>query len=602
MISARAVIVEGETPARTLESGWKILKTENLQLPSQARILVLIDTPVPEGNPASINPDSFLMLIKCLQGESPESITILPNTLWGTDPIKNITELGLIQLFPRLGIQLSNFTDFNQDPKKFFQSFTYLVMITQVRVDPVFPLWSSIPSLASYIPPTIQQPLTGNDYIKIWIQESKQVYDWRIPDLVINDAFYILQGNGPLIQSNTTAIKTQTMIMSTDIGVVDRITYSFLGLDSDLHSCLDEAVKVGFKVPQIMEIESNVSVKAGRYKLKIPPIDPTQIFIPSLTLCLGTMNVSLKYSLMQLLFSLKSILIKDAYFMGNWYLLAGDNPSLPGIDGPIVLFGDEAIQSTEAFEFRQLVETKKVYSAEELDTIIYRNDGIMRDKVLKLEEYNRSLQEKIDEKEDLLDREEAVIQANKNKEKKILKLKYKQTNLALKMRMQNEKAQIQNSVPKIHLNEKILEIPGKPPSSWEPLLPLAFFWTTQETPTLRHFIRKTKEFYHYSEYNFRKIRQQWKIRKNNSQRLIKERYITAKKEMPKKLQELKLKYDGQTKNEKASYQKAMKVIDEKYAPLRLKVIEKRKQAKLEQKQNKKVRKKLHSTLQEEKKP
>jgi hypothetical protein len=557
MTGPRVVITQQHTPKAALENAWALLHEKGPVLTPDAAILVVIDCPIPQGFPASVNPDTLIALITLLQANNFNSITLLPTAFPGIKRERIFPTLGLDDIILKYNANLPDWEQWNADPQQYLRSFPNKILLTQIRADVGRGLWMASMAWTYLAPPDTPE-----------IQKILDSLQKISPTLTINDAFYILEGNGPNIQTRTNAKRTETIILGTDMVASDIVTARLFKLKPleipILATILNSSLDVPGKDEKAINIISSQTIRNPSFiPVQYSLSDPQ---LPGVHICQGEMTEDLFYQATQLLISLESICIKDASHIGDWALLLGKSPPNPPPSMPIVIFGDEAIQTTATYAFRREIKQKKVLSDDEVDNMVFRNDSMMRERIMHLEARFEEIKTQINEKDDPFERDEALIIAKKKLEYAIQKERYKQKLFEFKTRFANNKANIANLVPSIKLNEKILEIPGNPPRYWDAFKYLSEFFSPYDAPTLRLFVDVTTQYYNYPDINLALMKANWKRLQQQLKQEMEAKFAPLKIEMKTKLKELSLANKAAVKEAKIAFTAIKHEITKKFAP------------------------------------
>jgi len=235
-----------------------------------------------------------------------------------------------------------------------------------VNVDPLFQFTSSILNSFSLIPhynqeievPTSEDQPSGRDgYKKQLTAKIVDVFSIKIPDLIINDLFYVLEGAGPSIYEDSRLKKTSTMILGNNAVSVDYVTMKVLNLEKDNNDLLNLATARGLGPAEISKITIlGESIENVSQDIKNCPDNLRDIDLINFNLQIGDICSACFKQAYHLLNLIKTFMIKDQKYLPSTDLLVGENP--PSIDDShaCLVFGDCAIKSTKDYAFR----TKKI--------------------------------------------------------------------------------------------------------------------------------------------------------------------------------------------------------------------------------------------------
>jgi uncharacterized protein (DUF362 family) len=600
------IIAEGLTPTETLEKGLEKLKGFSDTLPENGTILILMDFLIPEGTPATINPESLGFLIKYLKNINNNRILVLPGTMCGVDQKKALQTTGLIdyilfkgaetvsyqQLYevPSLSVENSkaksksesisesnDTTSANTNISKapLINEIDSFIVLTQIRTDPILKLRTALSLLSFGKPPINRKTISKSSIVPDenktsetqdifwdnWIKRSFEAYNWKAPILVINDAFNILEGNSPFIGINTTLQRTNKMILSNNIFAADWATLELFGLNPIENEFVKKAIDEGLikddfsKTLNIIRMENLRNIKdtndgKGTKNSRLVLFNPAEsklgnIKIRGLTVYQGVISQTDHYNLLLLLYQLQTLFYKDATNLETWAILVGKNPPEPKNEKYLLIYGDDAITTTEKSDFRTITKMKEVLDEEQLQKAIYRKQAKIRTKMDKQEIKTQIIiEDTIGQKEDPLDRELSTLFEKQALELKLSKFRNKIDKYRINFTAKNKKRAVQNKIPKVVLNRNILEINNIQCYGWDSFLSIVNFWRKDLIPTLNLFIESAKIYYDFPLYNKKIIKTQWKLLKSELNAGIKELYTPI---MPKIKQELAEIIDEQKK-------------------------------------------------------
>ncbi|MFX1522724.1 MAG: DUF362 domain-containing protein [Promethearchaeota archaeon] len=251
-----------------------------------------------------------------------------------------------------------------------------LISINQVNVNPIFQINSSLLNLYSIVSPKFQEfelnNKHGGEYV---LQDQYKTYlisnildisTIKKPDLVINDLFYILEGAGPFIYSDSNLKKTNIVIIGKNTISVDLITLKVLNLDIEKCELIKEAYqrnisifdleKIKIHGEKLDEIDFNIKLCAS----KLEDISVKNFRVYTGHICSGCF----KYAYHMLNF-MKTYMVKDLKYNPNNILLIGRDPPEPEKFGNIIVFGDCAIKTTQNSEFRTVSKESKKKSIDD---------------------------------------------------------------------------------------------------------------------------------------------------------------------------------------------------------------------------------------------
>ncbi|MFW9823109.1 MAG: DUF362 domain-containing protein [Candidatus Thorarchaeota archaeon] len=246
-----------------------------------------------------------------------------------------------------------------------------LIAVNQVNVNPLFQINSSLLNLFSIISPKYQEfelnNKLGEEYVlqdqyKInLISNILDISTIKKPDLVINDLFYVLEGAGPFIYSDSNLKKTNIVVIGKNVVAVDLITLKILNLDIDDCELIKESYKrnlgmidlekIKIRGEKLDDLDFNIELCAS----KLEDINVKNFRVNSGQICSGCFK-----NAYHLLNFMKTYAVKDLKYNPNNIVLIGRDPPELENFGNIIIFGDCAIKTTQNSKFRTLsIESKK---------------------------------------------------------------------------------------------------------------------------------------------------------------------------------------------------------------------------------------------------
>jgi len=459
-ILAVVVISEGDTPETTLRTGLGLFEKNSERIPEMGTILILIDCQLPQGHPATVNPNTLGTLISILKERGVKRILVLPGVLDRFSSKKTMNFLGLTDWIRGKGAELVDYNSLYQVPiqedqstrkdqdttepnfpksissSPLIESIDQILLLSQIRTDPIFGLRTSLPLLNYLISPEKRErsnltnlsdsPINTNNYsfLQSWIQTVFKILSEKKPILIINDGFLVLEGNDPFIWGQFQPKRCNRMIISSDCVLADWITFSEFECDSSKNPFLHKAMEMKM-VPKNPEI-FRTNLDSQPMKLRIPEENLEQIKIQGLRMYLGKLTPDLKYSLHQFLNQLQTLFYKDAFNIGNWAIIAGVNPPEPECTGKefFIVFGDSTISSTIDYHFRTVLKNSLKEPIEILGfklgvTDILEGDALERE-IMSQQAKIRRKREKKRSKNELLLKQIKNIEDNLYRERKNL--------------------------------------------------------------------------------------------------------------------------------------------------------------------------------------
>ncbi|MBN1801928.1 MAG: DUF362 domain-containing protein [Candidatus Lokiarchaeota archaeon] len=389
-------IVREQTPQESVLKGLERIGGIQNHIDKGDNVFIKVTLDLPKSYPTTVNLDALKELIDACRNAGANKINVGSFPYEGTS-IKDISEtLGLEGLFKEIGVELAYLDNSNRlsdtdDKKKFLKSQTSekifannrlfyipktvlesnkLISFNQVKVHPLFHHTSSILNSYSLISPEDQEVkcnkacdteyLATDQYKKEMVAKIVDVYSIKIPTLIINDLFYILEGAGPFVFKDSNMVKTGTIVVGNDAFSVDLITSNLLNVAPENDEILNEAHQRGLGSFDLSKIQLDGTLKD--YGVIVEPCQKilSDIHINEINVLQGQMCSGCHVQAYYLLNFLKTILLKDLKYMSETSFLLGDKPPIPvSQSNNIIVFGDCAIKSTKDSDFRVDKITKK---------------------------------------------------------------------------------------------------------------------------------------------------------------------------------------------------------------------------------------------------
>jgi uncharacterized protein (DUF362 family) len=577
------VIAEGNNATESLNNGLNLLG--GLFLSKEDHVLILIDLQCPFTCPSSVNQETLNALLSNIELIGVSKIQILPGVMWGIDQKKALEFLGLEDLIHNYGATSITYEELYKFSAPIIDNVTKIICLSQIRTDPLWKLTGSSFMLWNLKSPKKKwKKITNynNDFEDERVQHVFEFLERKIPTLYINDCYYLLTGNGPIAWNTTKCVKTNKMIISNNIIAVDWITYEHFGLDPTVNSFLRKATEQNLIDKNSINLISQVQI--NNPSIKFSETEPTNIYIEGLTIYLGDLSSSERYSIMQFLFMIKNLFFKDASNFGNWAIITGENPPDPEIGGDIIVFGDSAIKSTKKYKFRTISEkTSEIINlmgfeigvgetleGDELEKAILIQQKKIRQKIEKTRKKYGELIATLDtlvqtsEEAAKSDKEATKLKLQMRMELKINKYRYQIEKLRTKIIAKHKKQAIKNKLLDLVFNDRVLEIPGNPPLGWDPLIFLTHFWQNKQIPTLNLFIQISREYYSFPSLNKGKIRANLKNEKNKLKKREKEKNKPLESQNKSELKKIEHELKRNLNKLEIDFEKNTKRIKKKY--------------------------------------
>lgn len=526
-------------------------------------ILLIIDVIFPVGYPWSIKRESFHQILQVLSQNEKNTIYVLP-VLHPAYNVPHVLEnIGLLQILEHFGAELLNpwtslspeqetdstSAQLNEstDPINFLPSalaipkFDMVISYTQLRLLNENSLWTTTALLYQlyqfyefYLHEiTITQDLTTfqDPFQCMWhwfellfadaatISERNQYMTANLPDstdevqfLFINDGFEMVNQDA-LLECNRAKIQTPKRILFGANPIeVDRVTYTEMNLE------IQNAWY--FKLHPSLFTENDPPIYVPENDDSPPPseivaVESLHKSHSSLRVHQGILNEREELLSLITIPYIRSITAIDLADIGLIDLLIGKNPPSPTNHQTIILFGDNAIETTRDSDFiiidKNAIEQEpfeimgfelggnKVLDEDDLEREIQRKQRKIRQKIEKVEQkldaFKLDLVEKTNEKE----KELLILKQKRKSQLKIQKLRTKIELARINITAKNEKRKIKQSEPNLIINQNIIRIPTKFCIGLDFMTHLIYFYKKPLIPTLRFFQQKMRLYYQFEE-------------------------------------------------------------------------------------------------------
>lgn len=562
----KIIITKGSNLNKSVKDSLDIISKDSAIIKKGEIIFIQIDLSVPEGYPSITNQTLLSKLVNwCLRSE-PSKIYIGSIPLFGISSEYVWISMGFSTLLTDKRVEFIALEKEipEKNPKKEMNisgsvvHYPELVLncnkyisVVNVKADPIYQL-----QLGTYNSLSL---LEWKERITI-IKENERnfIADLHLikqPDIIIYDLTNIISHAGPFIYSDTEFIQSEMICVSNDSILAESVVNEILGFkmeeniilntikekDTNLlnksrlnqFSLISQEIsqdqKDNIKVIDLIAHPNDLTVIKFSRIPKIQDIFPKRIFLYE-----GRYDSGMKRALYDLVFLMKTALIKDFENIDGLNILIGENPPEPENIQKIktVVFGDDAIRTSDNMDFRIIKSQKKVKSEEELEKARIKYQSDQRDKLLDWESKKVIIKENIAKQ--FKDDPEKQDRALKSLEKRDVKFKEDQekkySNFVLKQNKKQVKAIEKSKIIKYKLNKKILEIQGNPPQGFEYVGVLIKFLGKSWVPTLSLYNNIMEQCYNREEYV-----KQHKIYAKERRKIYKKR-IEDKKEKKKKKQ------------------------------------------------------------------
>jgi uncharacterized protein (DUF362 family) len=511
-VKAEVAIIKGDSPKEIVLEGIEKLGGISNYIKKDDQVFIKFNLSLPHGFPTNTNFDVLAAVIQACNEAGAKKVYVGSFPFNGMT-IKAVAEiLKLDKYIKSLGAELayldnSNYfklKGYNEEQLKIVKNASFsevevegtkiripnvvlnsekLISINQVNVEPLFKCQLNLQSLFSVVQDKLQKNKitlldegiseSHDPYVNNLFSTIFNIYSSKKPNLVINDLFYVLEGAGPYIYSDSKLKKTGIMVIGNDIGAVDMVTLKLLKIDTLKNELYEKAIEKNICPSNISEIRllgedlQNNTIDIELCPSKLEDINVRGFNLKPGKLCSGCFKQA--YHLFNLM---KTNMVKDQKYLSKNSFLIGINPSEPEYADPksgkvlenILIFGDCAIQSTKDRKFRKItaVDIKKSESE------------ILQAKIQKLQ--LKKIRETNNEKIQKLD----------------IKIKHK-SDLLEKLKKSPEKPKEKR---KEKLNKNILEFPGCPPDLFESVESIVKYYGKSEVPTLNLFYKTIKSYIH----------------------------------------------------------------------------------------------------------
>jgi uncharacterized protein (DUF362 family) len=392
--SAKVVISKGNALKYCVINGIERLGGLKNYIKNDDQVFIKFNLNFPEGFPTNTNLDILEVIIQLCNIAGAKKIFIGGFPFKGI-PIKSISDLlGLQNYINYLGAELAFLDNSDQFfqiklnvnslknikrqttakikinskefeiPKVILDS-DKVISINQVNVDPIFNVRLSINNSFSLVSNKNQENY-NKSYEDINFEKNfneltshiMDIFSIKIPNLIINDLFYVLEGAGPSIYKDSNLKKTGIIVLGNDALAVDIITMKLLNLDINTNKLLIEAKnrKLGISDTSAIQI---IGENIESIKLNIKPCVSKleDIKIVNFSIKAGQINLEEYQQAYHLLNFIKTHMIKDLKYISKTSFLIGKDPPEPEFLQNIIVFGDNAIKSMKKREFK--IQNKK---------------------------------------------------------------------------------------------------------------------------------------------------------------------------------------------------------------------------------------------------
>ncbi|RLI66345.1 MAG: hypothetical protein DRO88_02130 [Promethearchaeia archaeon] len=564
------IIAQDEKETSTLTKALEKLEKKDdhflkIAEDSQNNILIIVDIPGLIGYPWSVQKDTLINFLRWLKEKGAKSISIFP-TLPPNYRFKTVlSDLGLFSALQREKIHIIEPT--LELPEKKTNNlatsitsfpFSHVFVITQVGLIDEKNLWTGsvlfmnlLLQWSSFVdilkntenkledsikiakrPKDSENQITLTDlednkalkWIWNWVRnllpETNHSFPNIFRDAPVSDEFatYFISlafkcgfKNTWWYNPSLIPFSPKLIFVSNSFPEIETLTYQYLAMDP-LNGILSNYFTVLLSgLDNIEVVESGESTLQAfeppeLNQLNLEPILPIEIYM-------GKISEEIKIYSMLLKGLLQSLLYEDFSQVKKIALLMGKNPPEPENADWILIFGDDAIETTLQAPFIYLnknllpkepfmvmefeIGGKSILSDDEIDREILKKQRKLRAKIEKLEEkltlFQNSLSEKdLEEEKNLL-----ILEAKKKTAHKIQKIRTKIEKTQYQVRMNNEIRKIKQQRPKLVPNPNIIRIPTAGMFGLDFLKFLQTQWSKKQAPALNMAIFQLNPYYQF---------------------------------------------------------------------------------------------------------
>jgi uncharacterized protein (DUF362 family) len=395
--TAEVAIIKEKSPQEAILEGIEKIGGISKYISADDQVFIKLNLRLPNGFPVNSNFNVLKILIELCKQVGAEKIYV---GSFANEEIAQGTLFHMLDLnkyIDSLGAELINLDDFKNVPlatielnNKLFKfpqiilDSDKIISINQVSVDPLFKCSLSLVNSYSMVPNRYQKIqkfgrsgkyyLPLDQYKKDLIANILDVFTIKVPNLVINDLYYLMEGAGPYIYKDSEINKTQLMVIGNNAVAVDYITLKILNLDPMKEGLIIECQSRDIGITNLSNInitgenleELSLEIKFCVYKLE--DINILNTAIKTGKHCSGCYKQA--YHLLNLI---KTHMVKDLKYLRKQSILVGESPQAPDYSENVILFGDCAINSTKDMNFRKIIINEDMSLLEKINKKIKKN-------------------------------------------------------------------------------------------------------------------------------------------------------------------------------------------------------------------------------------
>ncbi|WP_457558817.1 hypothetical protein [Candidatus Harpocratesius sp.] len=552
------IAAQNDTEEETLKDILFKLKKNilNQEKNIEEPILLIVDIPGIVGYPWSINPNSLVILIQWLTENFSGCITILPSLPinynservlenWGLSAFlkrENISILYLDKITATSSI-IDNEIKFEKIDNSIptFKSFKTVILYTQIGLLDENTLWSgstllyqlqlNFQSLFNKISVYPSEEITSNEFLQAqWIwnwllhffpkkMDSKNYIQDNYPakknnlTLFISNAFSIVSKNSIIYDPTLIPLKPKMIFLSDSFSEIENMIYHNLKKTlskSFFYPIFREIFNQNLKKDLELLTNNNLSSFAVSDLIKENRKQKFHIHT-----YFGELSEEERFFANNIPDLLNDLLFDDFQNVSHIALLMGNNPPVPKQADWILIFGENAINSTLNAPFTLLDKNKlpkepfkiidfeiggnQILNDDELEREILRKQRKIRNKIEKLEAKINAFIDSIGDKSIEEERNLLILTAKKKYDQKIQSLRTKIEKIRIDLFIKNEIRKIKLEKPNIIINQKIIRIPFEATSSLDIIPYLIQKWSRKEAPSFHFFYNKLAAFYQFSK-------------------------------------------------------------------------------------------------------
>ena len=438
-----------------------------------SKILIIIDVPIPEAFPTHTNPDTIFALINLLKTKGYFNIQLIGLSEFPYSDSEIMKSFGLFSFINDIGAMVVPLDDETKwvpypDPNSneatgqeykvpaILSESDTIIAVNQLKHNAYLGIYGVSEMLQKLI-----SKASGNlefrfDLLTNLLNGKNSAY--------INDAYYIGLGTTPFVSNTTKIEKTNTMIFATNPFLCDILTLHWLGAEkpvdvlenrliSNLRTYLPEDYST--EIPDEHKNSFKFDVKS---EFKISGLK--SVFPDGPSVYYGSGTVQTQYLLIKYLGIMESLMIKDMTHFNEYNkkgsILIGSEPPVPADGEKVLLFGQQAKNTTKDYEFRKKIKLKKVLTEKQLELKLFKFEMKADLKIENAKEKHNDKLLQIQEKQEEKEKENLIKKLNSKLEKNLAKIENWRERKKQKAIMKNEKRKAINLNPKIKINKNVV--------------------------------------------------------------------------------------------------------------------------------------------------